>query len=1115
MKTKLIIFLAALLLAAFILAPAISHAQIKTDEYLKAKRVEAVDSLRLRGVWYKTLGGLVDSIRFRSSTFVDTVVQYSNGGTKRVIGLIDRKSALITGGIVSLDSGSRYDISAAAYIINSVRTTSIAQKVTLSPAPAGDSGRFDVIALNSLGLAVVIKGVTSLSPQLPQLDALTQLYITHFLVKTGSSGGGTGGGNIVVQKIYDENIEWSTGEGGVIPTDFNNTNNTYTGSKSIRVPPYTSPVGNKLLFQSPASVTLSNFSVLKLHLKRPLGISDIYLSAQFLTSNISSSSIVDFTVQGQDVASSAYETITIPMSSFIFNGISTGTQILVIRVQGSSTQNIYIDAIELQSNIPQGGGGGGTGGGSGAAYVTSVYQKAGTDSVFYIKNGVDFFVCRVGAGGGGGSQSFQQTTDIDSVTSHRITVPQVLFTPVGFYQSKNNYIDSLVSFGNSITVGVGSTGDSTSFAKKLAQAYNLPFKNLGENSSGSWLAAKYNNQYVQPNHNNIITVMSGLNDLRKGGASTKTLAKILNSYASILNNSFLKTFAAGGSSSILKYGTWSSYDAKTVGGKNTIAITSTITNDSLVYSFIDSSVTIALIGTDGVNFDYANFSVYIDNVLKGNYLSNNRTDGIADYTNNNRLGSFSLIYKGLAAGAHKIKIINSNGKPLVVDYIGHWVDKKFAKPILIFDDPKMTAAGYAITGFNFASDVVIDSLNSKTDSLIANYSDYPIYKVRTNNFYTPVVKFTNNADDVHPNDLGYTQIKNAGLAAFTYTFTLPAEGTQRYDIVSKKLSWFNGTRWESTATSSTTDSSDIVHKSGTETLTGIKYIGGSITSTSTTLSTVTSQLRITSNITPVLDNDSMAGIVVKPVFNNLAFTNLKKYSILAYNDINVSGVTIGTGKSNNSSNVVFGKDAFRSVTNGAGMNCTAVGLNALINQNDASYQNSAFGSFALQSITSGVNNTAGGTNSMYATSGASNNNTAWGYASLGQVSGDNNTGIGYNAGRIAASAGVFLGFNAGFNETNSNKLYVANSVNNNLLHGDFSTKQLQINAASTPVLTPSAALEVISPGNNTGLLIPRMTKTQRDAISSPAQGLMVFVTDNGGYLSWYNSGWQKVSSIAD
>ena len=50
---------------------------------------------------------------------------------------------------------------------------------------------------------------------------------------------------------------------------------------------------------------------------------------------------------------------------------------------------------------------------------------------------------------------------------------------------------------------------------------------------------------------------------------------------------------------------------------------------------------------------------------------------------------------------------------------------------------------------------------------------------------------------------------------------------------------------------------------------------------------------------------------------------------------------------------------------------------------------------------------------------------------------------------------------------------------------------------------------------NKGVVIPKMTKTERDAISGPVQGEMVFVTDNGGYLSWYNSGWFKVNSTAD
>jgi len=63
------------------------------------------------------------------------------------------------------------------------------------------------------------------------------------------------------------------------------------------------------------------------------------------------------------------------------------------------------------------------------------------------------------------------------------------------------------------------------------------------------------------------------------------------------------------------------------------------------------------------------------------------------------------------------------------------------------------------------------------------------------------------------------------------------------------------------------------------------------------------------------------------------------------------------------------------------------------------------------------------------------------------------------------------------------------------------------------IYDPSSYLDVT--GANGGLLIPRMTKAQRVAIVNPAPFLQVIVTDNGGYMNWYNSGWQKVSSVAD
>ena len=54
----------------------------------------------------------------------------------------------------------------------------------------------------------------------------------------------------------------------------------------------------------------------------------------------------------------------------------------------------------------------------------------------------------------------------------------------------------------------------------------------------------------------------------------------------------------------------------------------------------------------------------------------------------------------------------------------------------------------------------------------------------------------------------------------------------------------------------------------------------------------------------------------------------------------------------------------------------------------------------------------------------------------------------------------------------------------------------------------SAMLDVKS--DTAGILIPRMTAAQRDAISSPAQGLLVYVTDDNTFYFYTGSFWEKV-----
>lgn len=61
--------------------------------------------------------------------------------------------------------------------------------------------------------------------------------------------------------------------------------------------------------------------------------------------------------------------------------------------------------------------------------------------------------------------------------------------------------------------------------------------------------------------------------------------------------------------------------------------------------------------------------------------------------------------------------------------------------------------------------------------------------------------------------------------------------------------------------------------------------------------------------------------------------------------------------------------------------------------------------------------------------------------------------------------------------------------------------------------SPNASAKLDVSSTTQGMLMPRMTMAQRDAISSPATGLMIFQTDNTpGFYYYTGSAWQAVSS---
>jgi hypothetical protein len=72
----------------------------------------------------------------------------------------------------------------------------------------------------------------------------------------------------------------------------------------------------------------------------------------------------------------------------------------------------------------------------------------------------------------------------------------------------------------------------------------------------------------------------------------------------------------------------------------------------------------------------------------------------------------------------------------------------------------------------------------------------------------------------------------------------------------------------------------------------------------------------------------------------------------------------------------------------------------------------------------------------------------------------------------------------------------------------------------TTTPNPNAVLELVSPTNNQGLLVPRVTTAQRISttftsnLSAADNGLMVFDTDEGRFYFWFGGTWNTIRNLA-
>ena len=174
--------------------------------------------------------------------------------------------------------------------------------------------------------------------------------------------------------------------------------------------------------------------------------------------------------------------------------------------------------------------------------------------------------------------------------------------------------------------------------------------------------------------------------------------------------------------------------------------------------------------------------------------------------------------------------------------------------------------------------------------------------------------------------------------------------------------------------------------------------------------------------------------------------------------------------------------------------------------------NIGIGSGSLASITTGDNNVALGVNALNDIS-TSGNSTAIGYGALSLSTGTGNTSIGY-----ASGAANVTGYNNTFvgNQANasSSNIYNATAIGNGAEVTATNTIQLgngsvtNVNTAGGLTTGGSVGIGTTTPNSKAildissttkGVLIPQMTTSQRDAISSAPEGLLIYNTTSNQF----------------
>jgi len=264
------------------------------------------------------------------------------------------EDGVISGGIVTwTGTGLVFNISACIYILNGVRYTSPFSTLTLAAADPTNA-RIDVFAVNTSSQVVVIQGTPAVNPIEPEGDTATTLGLTNVTINAGA----TTPNGVTRDLIYDENASSPTEWNKTIQASVPNANFSYnaadtsqfnTGTKSLRI---TSGNYSSLSnFNKGSIINIADYNSLSFAIR----LTSSFGTRNFQINFYNGATSIGFyrintvnTVGFNGNLLNAWQKITIPFSLISFNQ----NKFTIIEFQtGPTSITYYLDTICLNGGI--------------------------------------------------------------------------------------------------------------------------------------------------------------------------------------------------------------------------------------------------------------------------------------------------------------------------------------------------------------------------------------------------------------------------------------------------------------------------------------------------------------------------------------------------------------------------------------------------------------------------------------------------------------------------------------------------------------------------------------------------------------------------------------------